>query len=285
MERNWNNLLVPEGVNKMDIAALAPHAPAPFPPVVVKPEEFELKKLKIVKAASEETVFFTAEIFRNGKRVGYARNDGHGGSTILHAAEGTRNEFKELEAWAEALPPVGAYSWIHSDLLCGRRFDQTLDQIDADFHTATWNMDLEHLVDLVVNREELRKSIRGLGKHVLAGPCGGRQGAVMLAFSGAGAVTSRDLDGVRKDHGWACLYTEVFALPTHYYPAPHQFTGYRWPNQVVESEWGRAEVQADTNDALVSLRFSDGSIRRAAPDSLVLLPKGAKLTPEEAVGA
>ena len=36
----------------------------------------ELKNIKIAEHLSEETTAFTADIFVNGKKVGYARNDG-----------------------------------------------------------------------------------------------------------------------------------------------------------------------------------------------------------------
>ncbi len=52
-----------------------------------------LKKLKISQALSRETVAFTADIYFNGKRVGEAYNEGHGGSTMAalhHVDEFTR---------------------------------------------------------------------------------------------------------------------------------------------------------------------------------------------------
>lgn len=53
----------------------------------------ELRKFKSSQLASEETLFFRAEIFFNSKKVGYASNDGHGGSTsvdILNQADQQR---------------------------------------------------------------------------------------------------------------------------------------------------------------------------------------------------
>ena len=42
-----------------------------------------LKNLKHFAAGSQETYCFTATVYLNGKRVGTAENDGHGGETIV----------------------------------------------------------------------------------------------------------------------------------------------------------------------------------------------------------
>lgn len=70
--------------------------------------KIELKKIRVVEAFSEETTAFSAELFINGKHVGYAKNDGHGGETEIqcyhpyNAIE--RKLVADAEAWCKAQP-------------------------------------------------------------------------------------------------------------------------------------------------------------------------------------
>jgi hypothetical protein len=41
----------------------------------------QIKNIKFNEAFSEETICFTADIFVNGKKIGWAKNRGHGGCT------------------------------------------------------------------------------------------------------------------------------------------------------------------------------------------------------------
>lgn len=68
--------------------------------------KIELKKLKIAEHMSEETTAFTAEIYVNGVNAGYAKNDGHGGSTFYHCNpdEKSRNLIKNAEQHCLTLP-------------------------------------------------------------------------------------------------------------------------------------------------------------------------------------
>lgn len=43
-----------------------------------------LKNVKIYEALSEETLCFTATVYENGKRIGTAKNEGHGGNTFVY---------------------------------------------------------------------------------------------------------------------------------------------------------------------------------------------------------
>jgi hypothetical protein len=71
--------------------------------------EIKLKNIKFSEHLSEETNAFTADIFVNGKKVGYAKNDGHGGCTFYNAYEGKRELVKEAEQFCLGLPPIKAY--------------------------------------------------------------------------------------------------------------------------------------------------------------------------------
>lgn len=44
----------------------------------------ELKKVQFSERMSEETYCFSADIYFNGKNIGYCENRGHGGSTDVH---------------------------------------------------------------------------------------------------------------------------------------------------------------------------------------------------------
>lgn len=66
--------------------------------------KLELKNVKINEAFSEETLMFKADLFVDGKKVGYANNDGRGGCTFYNAYENQREKLKEAEAYALTLP-------------------------------------------------------------------------------------------------------------------------------------------------------------------------------------
>lgn len=68
--------------------------------------KLELKNIKVNLAFSEETTMFKADIFANGKKVGYANNDGHGGSSHYKAYEGQREALREAEKFAQTLPSI-----------------------------------------------------------------------------------------------------------------------------------------------------------------------------------
>lgn len=43
-----------------------------------------LKSLKISDFMSEETICFSATVYKDGNRIGTAKNEGHGGETWLY---------------------------------------------------------------------------------------------------------------------------------------------------------------------------------------------------------
>lgn len=70
--------------------------------------KIELKKLKIAEHMSEETTAFTAEIYVDGKNVGYAKNDGRGGCTDYHSNPDpqSRKVIESAEKYCLGLPPI-----------------------------------------------------------------------------------------------------------------------------------------------------------------------------------
>ena len=69
--------------------------------------KIELKSIKFSEAMSEETNAFTANLYINGKNVGYCKNQGHGGCTDYNAnSPALRGVIAEAEAYCKALPKV-----------------------------------------------------------------------------------------------------------------------------------------------------------------------------------
>lgn len=66
--------------------------------------KLELKNIKVNLTFSEETTMFQADIFANGKKIGYASNDGHGGSTWYNRYPNQEEAMKAAEAYAKTLP-------------------------------------------------------------------------------------------------------------------------------------------------------------------------------------
>ena len=67
--------------------------------------DIKLKNVKIGLAFSEETICFNADIYVNGVKAGYAKNDGHGGCTFYNAYENKRDLIEQAEKHCLTLPP------------------------------------------------------------------------------------------------------------------------------------------------------------------------------------
>ena len=101
-----------------------------------------LKSFKFVAWMSEETNCFTATVMLDGKRVGQAENDGHGGSTFVHFTSVAVRE--TAEAFARTILPADVAGW---EFLADRGFS------------------FDDLVDLAVERELKAKDIDRLRKR------------------------------------------------------------------------------------------------------------------------
>lgn len=58
-----------------------------------------LKNFKHLNSLSEETLCFTAKVCLDGKVVGDARNQGHGGCTIVHINDNDVARMKSMTEW------------------------------------------------------------------------------------------------------------------------------------------------------------------------------------------
>lgn len=114
-----------------------------------------LKNLKVCAFASEETTCFQATVLFDGKVVGEAKNDGHGGSTYVYANPQNRAALEMAEAYAKSLPAV----------VCK-------DIPNADGSPFTYAQTLDNLVDAIVADMDFQKRVaaalkRDLKKKVL----------------------------------------------------------------------------------------------------------------------
>jgi hypothetical protein len=65
----------------------------------------QIKNIKIYEALSEETTCFTADVFVNGKKIAYAKNNGHGDSTYYNTYNPKHRPILEAaEEFAKTLP-------------------------------------------------------------------------------------------------------------------------------------------------------------------------------------
>lgn len=125
--------------------------------------QIELKKISHSPSLSEETEAFTAEIYINGKNVGYAKNSGHGGSTDYHAhyngndkdMKENRRLLEEAEAYCKTLP--------------AKPFDL------GGGHKGVHKMDLESFIDdelyKFLAQKDIKKTIKKLEKDCLKSIC------------------------------------------------------------------------------------------------------------------
>lgn len=90
--------------------------------------KIELKNVKDFPDMSEETTAFVADIYVDGVKVAYAKNDGHGGCTDYNAHEGKRELLKQAEQYCISLPK-------------------------KNYGTFSLDMNLEHLIDELLYEE------------------------------------------------------------------------------------------------------------------------------------
>ena len=117
--------------------------------------EITLKKIYTNEKFSEETNCFKADIYLNGKKVGYAENDGRGGNTTYYGIEHHWSEdIKRMEEYCKTLPPI-VY---------------TKEKHGMDF---TIDMTLEHHIDNIISDYLNEKAEKQLAKNFDKGICYG----------------------------------------------------------------------------------------------------------------
>ena len=111
--------------------------------------KIELKSIKFSEAMSEETNAFTANLYINGKKVGYCKNQGHGGCTDYNAdSPEFRSVIKDAETYCSALPKT---KWK------GMEFDQSLESV------------IDQLLEDWLKAKEVKKQERKMKTCILVG--------------------------------------------------------------------------------------------------------------------
>ena len=125
---------------------------------------------------SEETTAFAADIFINGIKAGYAKNDGHGGCTEYHAHTGHRDLIEQAEEYCLTLPPI---------------------VYEADKHMKgfTIDMNLENFIDELVTKHLAGNFEKKLKKNFEKGICYGTMNSYQISSWGKAFPISK-----MKDH-------------------------------------------------------------------------------------
>ena len=108
--------------------------------------KIELKRFTSNARLSQETTAFAADVWVDGKKVGYAENDGHGGSTLVHLDPSVRDA---VEVHGKTLVPAeyrsftGGAEWLVDQLVEeelqkreDKKFAKKLEKVDAKEKTA-----------------------------------------------------------------------------------------------------------------------------------------------------
>jgi hypothetical protein len=111
-----------------------------------------IKNIKFSESLSEETNAFTADIFVDNKKIGYARNDGQGGNTNCQPYPETKDKFREVDAHFRSLPDI---------------------QYDGTFGKMSLKQDIEYHVDEAfeawLETKENKKFLANMDKGLLYG--------------------------------------------------------------------------------------------------------------------
>lgn len=86
-----------------------------------------IKNVHFSEALSEETNAFTADVYLDGKKFGYAKNNGQGGCTNINRYPDKMEELKEAEAYANGLGEVD-----YGDFKMKASLDAVVDKLFSD---------------------------------------------------------------------------------------------------------------------------------------------------------
>lgn len=318
-ERSWDNLIVPETACKEDLAGLAAErTPPPLAPVVIDKKDFDVRKLKVHEDMSQETNCYSAEIWRNGKKVAYASNEGHGGPDGFHPAypdsvsykedetpaekkkrekimSECRERFDELEAWVKNLPPQSSYSDIYSAVAAGDGmfWDTDVEDFEKGWRFSCTAMDLETLMHLFISRKAYRQIVsRRLSRMFCLGPEDAGEPCRVATFKEKLTEVHRSIAGSK--YGWIVPYKDFLEVPIHYYPAPHKFASRLMREDVIAKKDAQeieestvlpthciGQAAWETNDNEVVIKYGEGdnsSKRKFSPDEVMFLREVATAT-------
>jgi len=115
--------------------------------------KIELKKFQFFERMSEETNAFASDIHVEGKKVGYAKNDGHGGETYIHCYDGGNALMNKAEAFCKSLPPIVL------DGISGKPFEIKMNLINF----------VDNLVEEELKNKEKKKMEKQMEKSIMWG--------------------------------------------------------------------------------------------------------------------
>lgn len=101
--------------------------------------KIELKKIEFSERMSEETNCFVADLYINGKKAGYVKNDGHGGCTDYYGIEKRHSDIiAKAEAYCKTLPDIDYGTFKLKSTL-----EQVIDKLFEDWAVAKERKKLE----------------------------------------------------------------------------------------------------------------------------------------------
>ena len=145
-----------------------------------------LKKVRIAKIQSEETLAYTADIYFDGEKVAYARNDGCGGETLINPFQNTFAAMKRADDFACSLPADTS-------------------------HGITIDSSLERVANSLAYDEEIARELKSRikrGVMFIKGSAENPQGTIYRLRVPRGRKLSEGFDAVRKRG-----YTPINDLP------------------------------------------------------------------------
>lgn len=96
----------------------------------------QLKNIKFSEWNSEETNCFQAVVYLNGKRVGVAYNEGHGGPTDVHPIGDDFEGYRNLRDYCKALADANKEEYYDTFSAIDLLFEEWLEKRDAKQHEA-----------------------------------------------------------------------------------------------------------------------------------------------------
>ena len=94
--------------------------------------KIELKKIEFSERMSEETNCFVADLYADGKKIGYVKNDGHGGSTDYYGIDKrSSDDIQKAEEYCKTLPDINYGTFTIKNSL-----EHTIDQLFEDWILA-----------------------------------------------------------------------------------------------------------------------------------------------------
>ena len=116
--------------------------------------KIELKNIKVYSDMSEETTAFSADIFINGRKAGYAKNDGRGGCTEHHSYPSFFETMRSAELFIAEQPDIVYPA------------DDIMGELIVKSNMENW-------IDFQVANNQHEKHLKRLAKDMTKGICYG----------------------------------------------------------------------------------------------------------------